>query len=94
MLGGAGIMKYSDERLKTDIHQVGELQQPGGKSVPLKTFRFKGDPVRRLGVIAQDVEPVNPQAVQTHPATGLKAVDYAHLLLAAHHAAMGRKQRA
>lgn len=93
-LGAAGIMAASDERLKTDIHQVGELQQPGGKSVPLKTFRFKGDPVRRLGVVAQDVEGVRPEAVQTHPATGIKSVDYAHLLLASHHAAMqGRKQR-
>jgi hypothetical protein len=80
---GAGITKWSDERLKTDVRKVGELQLPAGK-VPISSFRFHGDPTRRLGFIAQDVEPVMPQAVSQHPVTGLRSVDYGKVLLGAH----------
>lgn len=80
--GGAGTAASSDERLKTDISQVGMLNTPGGK-VPLKTFRFKGSPVRHLGLIAQDVEKTDPGAVSVHPLTGLRGVNYARVLMSA-----------
>ena len=85
MLGAAAIMQpqTSDERLKTDIRKVGELNLPGG-TVPIKSFRYHGSPTRNLGLIAQDLEPVLPQAVQTNPATGLKSINYAQALMAAH----------
>lgn len=87
-LGGAYMMSPSDRRLKTDEKEVGKLMLPGG-DLPIKTFRFKGDPVRRMGFIAQDVEKTHPDAVFTHPVTGVKGINYARILLAAHHHGMG-----
>lgn len=85
-LGSAAIMA-SDRRLKVDEKEVGRLMLPNGE-LPIKTFRFKGDPVRRLGFVAQDVEKVHPEAVFTHPVTGVKGVHYARVLLQAHHHGM------
>lgn len=79
----------SDERLKTDIKQVGSLMQPGGKEIPLKTFRYYGDPVRRLGFVAQDAEDANPDAVWQH-SSGYKGVRYAKVLMDAHRAAQAK----
>ena len=87
-LGGAGMLAMSDARLKTDVREIGSLQLPGGP-VPIKTFRYHGDPVRRMGMVAQDVEKVDPQAVFTHPVTGFKGLNYARVLLGAHQHAMG-----
>ena len=81
-----GVMP-SDRRMKTDEKEVGRLMLPGGE-LPIKSFRFKGDPVRRLGFVAQDVEKTEPNAVFTHPRTGVKGVDYARVLLSAHHHGM------
>lgn len=78
---------FSDRRLKTDEKTVGKLMLPTG-DLPIKTFRFKGDPVRRLGFIAQDVEQHDPGAVYTHPRTGVKGVNYSRVLLGAHHHGM------
>jgi len=85
-LGAAAIMR-SDRRLKTDEKEVGKLMLPGGE-VPLKTFRYRGDPVRRLGMIAQDVQDVEPDAVVRHPTTGMLGLNYARVLLSAHHHGM------
>jgi len=85
-LGGAAMLAYgpnSDERLKTDMEKVGEISLPGGR-VPITAFRYKGDPTKRLGFIAQDVEKVDPGAVFTHPMTGMKGVNYARVLMGAH----------
>jgi hypothetical protein len=87
-VGGAA-MFGSDERLKTDIKQVGSLDLPGGK-VGIHSFRFKGSPVRNLGLLAQEIEPILPGAVQTHPITGIKSLDYAQALMAAHGGSYGR----
>lgn len=85
-MGGGYTM--SDERMKTDIKQVGSLNLPGGE-LPIKTFRYMGDPVRRMGFTAQDVEKVDPSSVHTHPRTGMKGVHYARVLLGVHAHAMG-----
>lgn len=84
---GGGLSFFSDRRLKTDEKTVGKLMLPTG-DLPIKTFRFKGDPVRRMGFVAQDVEQHDPAAVYTHPVTGVKGVNYARVLLGAHHHGM------
>lgn len=69
---GAGVGKMlSDERAKTDIEPVGRLDN----GLPVYRFRYKGDPTPQIGLLAQDVEKINPDAVHTLPG-GLKAVDY------------------
>lgn len=87
-IGGA--FALSDRRIKTDEETVGKLMLPTGE-LPVKTFRYKGDPIRRMGFIAQDVEKHDPGAVYTHPRTGMKGVNYARVLLGAHHQGMGAK---
>ena len=86
--GSPGIGPNSDERLKTDMEKVGEISLPGGR-VPITAFRYKGDPTKRLGFIAQDVEKVDPASVFTHPVTGMKGVNYARVLMGAH---FGKKE--
>jgi len=61
---------FSDERLKDDVEPIGETYD-GQKIV---RFRYKGQPQRQLGLVAQDVEQHHPEAVgQSH---GYKTVDY------------------
>jgi len=62
---------FSDERLKTDVERVGETDA----GVPIYTYRYKGDPVPRLGVMAQEAERLFPDAVVEHP-SGYLMVDY------------------
>jgi len=72
-LGSAALGGWmmSDERLKTDIHKVGETAD----GIPVKTFRYKGSPMMHLGMMAQEVEKKRPWAVATTP-SGFKAVNY------------------
>jgi hypothetical protein len=63
---------FSDRRLKKDIKRVGVLDN----GLPVYTFRFIDDPVEQLhmGLMAQDVEKVRPEAVIER--NGFKAVYY------------------
>ena len=61
----------SDIRLKDDVERVGTLND----GIPVYRYRFKGSPRTEIGVMAQDVEQVNPEAVVEHP-SGFKMVDY------------------
>jgi hypothetical protein len=61
----------SDARLKTDINQIAET--PGG--TPIYTFRMKSSPTKQVGVIAQDVERRQPEAVK-RSREGYRMVDY------------------
>jgi len=72
LIGTAGMfaMSASDRRVKTNIKQIGITD--GG--LPVFTYTYKGDNVTRMGVMAQDVEKVHPEAVREF--NGLKAVDY------------------
>lgn len=72
-LGSMGIYKFSDENLKEDIKEVGETE--GG--LPIFTYKYKGDPTTHMGVIAQDVEKVLPEAVRKFGK--YRAVDYAQV---------------
>lgn len=67
LLAGLGL---SDERLKEDIHEVGRMHD----GLPVYSYRYRGDPTPRMGLMAQDVEKVRPDAV--HDIGGFKAVDY------------------
>jgi hypothetical protein len=49
----------SDIRLKEDIRRVG--QTDGG--LPVYTYRYKGNPVVHMGVMAQDVAQTQPEAL-------------------------------
>jgi hypothetical protein len=68
---GAAIAAFSDKRMKTDIKKVGKTN----KGLPIYTFKYKGDNMTQMGVMAQDVEKKNPKAVKE--VNGLKAVNYA-----------------
>jgi hypothetical protein len=78
-LGGAGIMKYSDMRLKENIKPVGVM--PNGLTLysfeyvdEIKSHPLAGDGIH-VGVMAQEVEQVFPYAVKTLD-DGYKVVDY------------------
>lgn len=75
---GAGIQTaanlaalFSDRRLKRDIVKLGV--RPDGLGVYL--FRYLWSPIRHVGVMAQEVLKVKPQAVIEHP-SGFLMVDY------------------
>lgn len=67
-LGLLGLL--SDERTKDDIEEVGSLKD----GQPVYRFRYKGDPVMRIGLMAQEVEKMRPDAVGE--VDGTKFVDY------------------
>ena len=71
--GAAGIgalAMFSDIRLKENIKRVGETD--GG--LPVYTYNYKGTQRTHMGVMAQDVEKVIPEAVGD--INGYKAVNY------------------
>lgn len=68
-LGGAGIRAWSDRRLKRDIRRVGTLDN----GLPVYFYEIGGR--HELGVMADEVRAVKPEAVQRQP-NGFDAVDY------------------
>lgn len=68
-LGSAAIMA-SDIRVKTDIVRVGQLDN----GLPVYAYRYLNGGPMQIGVMAQDVEIVNPSAVVE--VNGIKHVDY------------------
>ena len=73
-LGGAGIMKYSDRRLKENISKVGQLDN----GLNVYSYRYKSGGPMHIGVMAQEVMEVKPSAVHFMP-NGFMAVDYGAL---------------
>lgn len=69
---GIGANLLSDERMKEDKEQIGTL----ANGTPIYRFRYKGDPDHRMqmGVMAQDIEKDDPDAVVDYG--GIKFVDY------------------
>ena len=65
--------QQSDRRLKDDIRLVGRTFD----GLNVYTFRYKNDPVVRMGVMAQEVLPVHPEAVSERD--GYLAVDYGRI---------------
>lgn len=70
-LGGMGIYKYSDRRLKTDIRRVGTLDN----NLPVYSYRYVNGGPTEIGLMADEVERIHPNAVKD--IGGFKAVDYA-----------------
>ena len=73
-LGSAGIMKYSDARLKANITPLGRT--PGG--FPVYSWDWKNGSGRGVGVIAQEVQSLYPEAV-ARDASGYLMVDYSKI---------------
>lgn len=71
IMGGA--LLASDRRVKEDIKRIGKTDD----GLPIYTFRYKGDSTVHMGVMAQDVEKKNPDAVKE--IDGVKAVNYGAL---------------
>ena len=69
-LGTAGIMAFSDERLKDNIIKIGESEF----GINIYKFNYKGKPEVYEGVIAQEVQKSNPEAVIEKD--GFLAVNY------------------
>ncbi|MBX4335270.1 tail fiber domain-containing protein [Bartonella raoultii] len=66
-----GILGLCDVRAKENIVPVGKK-----KGYSLYAFNYKGDPQRYLGVLAQEVLHLNPDAVYMNAKTKLLHVDY------------------
>jgi hypothetical protein len=70
MAGGA--MKMSDERTKENIAPLGTVfsanQRGEADELPIYAYSYKDDPEERrhVGPMAQDVEKIDPSAVETH----------------------------
>ena len=71
-IGAVGRL-FSDERVKEDIRPVGMLNN----GLPVYAYRYKGQPQTQIGLLAQDVQQVNPEAVTPMTASGILGVDYA-----------------
>lgn len=67
--GGIGLL--SDRRAKTDIKRVGMLDN----GLTVYSYRYKGDNVTQIGLMADEVEKAIPHAV-TEGSDGLKRVRY------------------
>ena len=71
-LGYLGYLALSDRRRKKDIHRIGTAS-----GYPIYKFKYKGALGTHIGVMAQDVEKRNPDAVRN--INGTKYVDYSKL---------------
>jgi len=69
---GGGAALFSDRRLKTDIVPVGTLDN----GLTVYSYRFIDGGPTQIGLMADEVERVNPDAVTIAP-NGFKMVDYA-----------------
>lgn len=74
--GGILSSLFSDRRLKEDIVRVGTLDN----GLPVYSYRYKDDVAMQIGLMADEVEQVHPEAVFTHP-NGFKMVDYGKAVL-------------
>lgn len=72
MLGGlGGLFTLSDERAKTDTDKIGETDDGMG----IYSYRYKGQPQKQIGLMAQEVQKTKPQAVRKG-VDGLLRVNY------------------
>lgn len=70
-LAGAGVMKYSDRRLKKNIKKIGKTDD--GQN--LYRYEYKGSDEPEIGLMAQEAVKKKPDAVKVMP-SGFMAVDY------------------
>lgn len=72
-LGGSALGGWmmSDRRVKDDVKKIGKLDN----GLPVYSFKYKDGGLMQLGLMAQDVEKVIPEAV-AETDSGYKAVNY------------------
>ena len=70
----AAMAMFSDERMKANVKPVGKT--PGGHK--LYEFNYRGKPEKIIGVLAGEVEKIDPKAVAKH-ISGMKVVDYSRI---------------
>lgn len=77
ILGGISAIGglFSDERMKDDKKKIAETKDGMG----IYSFRYKGEPETRIGLMAQEVEKKKPRAVG-RTGNGLMFVDYKEAL--------------
>lgn len=73
-LGSAAMTAWSDVRLKRNIEKIGTTAHGLG----VYAYEYLWSPVRQIGVMAQEVMGVKPEAVIAHP-SGYLMVDYGAL---------------
>jgi hypothetical protein len=71
---GAGLGLLSDKRAKKDISKVGKMDD----GTPIYTYKYKSGGPFHMGVMAQEAQKTNPQAVSKRP-DGLLQVDYSKM---------------
>ena len=71
-LGAAGLMKYSDRKLKENIRKIGKTKS----GFNWYEFNYIGDSGKNCGVIAQEVEKIMPEAIIIG-SDGYRRVNYA-----------------
>jgi len=76
---GLGFFYSSDETLKKNIQKI---DTPLAKIMKLEgiSFDWRENNEKSIGLIAQDVEKVFPEIVNTDEETGLKTIEYAKLV--------------
>ena len=70
----AGATLFSDRRLKTNIRRIGKMSVTG-----LPVYRYDIGGRNTVGVMADEVAKIHPDAVSVDPATGYSMVDYARI---------------
>jgi len=73
-LGAASILKFSDRRLKKNIHKIGQLRN----GLNVYTFNYIWDDHKYIGVMADEVKEIAPHAVIN--INGFDHVDYSEIL--------------
>ena len=68
-----------DARMKENIKRISSVKIKGNHTVPLYQFTYKGRKKTHINVMAQDIEKVMPEAVNTGK-NGLKYVDMKKLI--------------
>lgn len=69
-----GAIAFSDARLKEDVRRIGATDA----GLPVYSFRYKGDDAVRVGVMAQDVAVMQPEALGP-VLGGYQTVNYAEV---------------
>lgn len=69
---GLPLLMASDRRLKEDIRRVGVLDN----GLTVYAYRYNGERVTHIGLMADEVEAIHPKAVALMP-NGFKGVNYA-----------------
>ena len=78
------IVAFSDRRIKSDIEPIdgamGKVKQLTGYTFLRQDQDSEGEKKRQCGLIAQELVEVLPEAVHTHPETGMMTIAYGNVV--------------